>query len=67
MGNDLGELGEVSASVLEPLDVPRAEEQIGGLAGLNLDGLGVGRSGPEEEGDDGEKGGSGAQAHFFAS
>ena len=49
--NDLGEPGEVSPGIPEPLDVPRAEEQVGGLAGLNLDGLGIGGGGPEQEGE----------------
>ncbi len=51
VGNDLGEPGEVSPGIPEPLDVPRAEEQVGGLAGLNLDGLGIGGGGPEQEGE----------------
>lgn len=52
VGNDLGELGEVSPGVPEPLDVPGAEDQVGGLAGLDVDGLGPGRSDPEEESED---------------
>ncbi len=42
MGDHLGELGEVSAGILKKLDVPGANEEVRGLAGLDLDGLGVG-------------------------
>lgn len=37
--------------MLEPHDVPGAGEEVGGLAGLDVDGLGRGSRGPEREGD----------------
>lgn len=43
-GDHLGELSEVAARVAEPLNVPGAEEERGGRAGLEVDGLGEGSS-----------------------
>ena len=49
--DNLGKPGQVPAGIPEPLDVPGAEDQVGGLAGLDVDGLGPDGSGPVDERD----------------